>query len=66
VATQGVNRSLLVAFSRVYLNGQADYRPFLRSAYVEAVSADPFRLHLVRDLPPAVIDQLGAGDPSLE
>ncbi|TVQ10045.1 MAG: alpha/beta fold hydrolase [Leptolyngbya sp. DLM2.Bin27] len=65
-ATQGVIKSLVVAFSQVYLNEQDDYRPFLRSAYVEAVSAEPFRLHLVRDLPPAVLERLESGLPGLE
>ncbi|HSM81368.1 MAG TPA: alpha/beta hydrolase [Nodosilinea sp.] len=60
-ATRGVNKSLVVAFSQVYLAEQEDYRPFLRAAYVEAVSAEPFRLHLVRDLPAPVVEQLGAG-----
>ena len=66
IATQGVIRSLVVAFSQVYLNQQDDYRPFLRSAYVEAVSAEPFRLHLVRDLPPSVLERLGSGLLGLE
>jgi predicted dienelactone hydrolase len=66
ITTQGVIRSLLVAFSQVYLNQQDDYRPFLRSAYVEAVSAEPFRLHLVRDLPPSVLERLGSGLLGLE
>jgi predicted dienelactone hydrolase len=65
-ATRGVIKSLVVAFSQVYLNQQEDYRPFLRSAYVEAVSAEPFRLHLVRYLPPAVLERLEQGLPSLE
>ncbi|PZO38252.1 MAG: hypothetical protein DCF17_14935 [Shackletoniella antarctica] len=65
-ATRGVIKSLVVAFSQVYLNQQEDYRPFLRSAYVEAVSVEPFRLHLVRDLPPTVLERLEQGLPSLE
>jgi predicted dienelactone hydrolase len=65
-ATTGVNRSLVVAFSQVYLVEQEEYRPFLRSAYVEAVSAEPFRVHLVRDLPPLARDQLESGQLSLE
>ncbi|MFM7325046.1 MAG: alpha/beta hydrolase, partial [Nodosilinea sp.] len=65
-ATRGVIKSLVVAFSQVYLNEQEDYRPFLRSAYVEAVSAEPFRLHLVRDLPPSVLERLEPGLPGLE
>lgn len=64
-STQGVNKSLVVAFSRVYLSEQEDYRPFLSAAYVEAVSAEPFRLHLTRELPPLVVEQL-SGRPSLE
>jgi predicted dienelactone hydrolase len=65
-ATRGVIKSLVVAFSQVYLNEQEDYRPFLRSAYVEAVSAEPFRLHLVRGLPPSVLERLEPGLPGLE
>ncbi|PSN77232.1 dienelactone hydrolase, partial [filamentous cyanobacterium CCP4] len=61
-ATQGVNRSLVVAFGQVYLAQNEAYRPFLRSAYVETVSAAPFRLHLVRELPPPVVERL-AGLP---
>ncbi|WP_052049724.1 alpha/beta hydrolase [Leptolyngbya sp. KIOST-1] len=63
--TRGVNKSLVVAFSQVYLAGREDYRPFLQSHYVEAVSAEPFRLHRVRELPPPAIEQL-SGLPSLE
>lgn len=65
-STQGVNKSLVVAFSRVYLSEQEEYRPFLSAAYVEAVSAEPFRLHLARELPPPVLEQLGSGLPGLE
>ncbi|MBW4484746.1 MAG: alpha/beta hydrolase [Tildeniella torsiva UHER 1998/13D] len=57
-STQGVNKSLVVAFSRVYLSQQEEYRPFLSAAYVEAVSAEPFRLHLARELPPPVVERL--------
>lgn len=64
-STRGVNRSLVVAFSRVYLSEQEEYRPFLSSAYVGAVSAEPFRLHLVRELPPQAVEQL-SGLPGLE
>ncbi|WP_317037194.1 alpha/beta hydrolase [Nodosilinea sp. E11] len=65
-ATRGVNKSLVVAFSQVYLAEREDYRPFLTAAYVEAVSADPFRLHRVHDLPAAVVEQLESGLPGLE
>ncbi|MGG6238686.1 alpha/beta hydrolase [Nodosilinea sp. AN01ver1] len=64
-ATQGVNRSLVVAFAQVYLAQNEAYRPFLRSHYVEAVSTEPFRLHLVRELPPPVVERL-SGLPGLE
>ncbi|MFZ4675140.1 MAG: alpha/beta hydrolase [Nodosilinea sp.] len=64
--TLGVNRGLVVAFSQVYGAGREEYRPFLRAAYVEAVSADPFRLHLVRELPPQVVEVLEPGLPELE
>ncbi|MBE9108563.1 alpha/beta hydrolase [Nodosilinea sp. LEGE 07298] len=64
-ATRGVNKSLVVAFSQVYLAQQEAYRPFLRSHYIEAVSADPFRLHLVRELPAPVVERL-SGLPGLE
>ncbi len=65
-STMGVTRSLVVAFSRVYLAEQEEYRPFLRSAYVETVSAEPFRLHLVRTLPFPVAEQLESRELSLE
>ncbi|MFQ4138417.1 alpha/beta hydrolase [Nodosilinea sp. PGN35] len=64
--TQGVNRSLVVAFSQVYLGDREAYRPFLSAAYVEAVSAAPFRLHLARELPPQAIERLGPELPGLE
>ncbi|MFH7243350.1 MAG: alpha/beta hydrolase [Spirulina sp.] len=52
--TRGVNRSLIVAFTQVYGAGNQAYAPFLQASYVEAVSADPFRRHQVRTLPPTV------------
>lgn len=57
--TRRVNTSLMLAFSEVYLLGQSEFEPFLRSAFVEAVSVEPFRLHLVRELPPGVERVLG-------
>ncbi len=48
---QGVITNLLIAYGRVYLLDQEDYRPYLTSAYVEAVSKEPQKLHLVRSLP---------------
>ncbi|MGF1569745.1 MAG: alpha/beta hydrolase [Nodosilinea sp.] len=52
--SRGVNKSLVVAFSHVYLSGQQEYQPFLGAAYVETVSIEPFRFHLVRELPAPV------------
>lgn len=52
--TRGVNRSLIVAFTQVYAAGNQAYAPFLQASYVEAVSADPFRRHQARTLPPSV------------
>lgn len=50
--SQDLFESLLIAFSKVYLLDDAAYEPFLRAAYVETVSEDPFKKHLVRELPP--------------
>ncbi|NJL44938.1 MAG: hypothetical protein HC922_02705 [Leptolyngbyaceae cyanobacterium SM2_3_12] len=52
VITRGVNTALIVAFSEVYLLDHQEFEPFLRPAFVEAASVEPFRLHLVRELPP--------------
>ncbi len=52
---QGVITNLLIAHSRVYLLGQEDDRPYLTSAYVEAVSQEPQKLHLVRSLPEKLV-----------
>jgi predicted dienelactone hydrolase len=61
--TRGVNRSLIVAFTQVYAAGNQAYAPFLQASYVEAVSADPFRRHQVRTLPPSVEALLGSDHP---
>jgi predicted dienelactone hydrolase len=49
--TRGTSQALAVAFARVYLEGDTAYEPFLSSAYVEAVSEEPFKRYLVRELP---------------
>jgi hypothetical protein len=52
VALTRVNsKSLAIAFSQVYLKANNTYTPFLQSAYIEAVSDEPFQQHLVRELP---------------
>lgn len=58
--TRGVNGSLIIAFAQVYGAEQSAYAPFLTPAYVEAASADPFRVRLVNALPPEVTAQLEA------
>lgn len=52
--TRGVNKALVVAFTQVYAADRQEFAPFLQSSYVEAMSADPFRLHLVNTLPPGL------------
>ena len=58
VLTRAVNKSLIVAFTQVYGANRQEFAPFLTSAYVEAVSAQPFRLHLVQTIPPSIADKL--------
>lgn len=52
--TRGVNKALVVAFTQVYAADRQEFAPFLQASYVEAASADPFRLHLVKTLPPGL------------
>ncbi|WP_448561557.1 alpha/beta hydrolase family protein [Trichothermofontia sp.] len=49
---QGNILSLLMAFTQAYLNQKPEYRAYLRAGYIEAISRDPFRLLLIRSLPP--------------
>jgi predicted dienelactone hydrolase len=51
ILTRQINQGLVVAFSQVFLANQEAFRPYLTSAYIEAVSADPFRVNLVREIP---------------
>ncbi len=55
---RGIVRALSVAFVKVYLTGDLAYEPFLRSAYVEAVSQAPFNRYLVRELPASLQELL--------
>ncbi len=52
---RSINKALGVAFAKVYLSTDPAYEPFLRSAYVEAVSQVPFKRHLVRELPASLL-----------
>ncbi|MEM1243151.1 MAG: dienelactone hydrolase, partial [Cyanobacteria bacterium P01_H01_bin.26] len=46
--------TLLIAHGQVSLVGDETYNPYLTAAYVEAVSVEPTRLHLLRSLPPCL------------
>jgi predicted dienelactone hydrolase len=48
---KGVLKSLIVAYPQVYLVGQERYRPYLTSGYIETISQEPFKLHMVHELP---------------
>jgi hypothetical protein len=41
----------MATYPQVYLVGQERYRPYLTSGYIEIVSQEPFKLHMVRELP---------------
>ncbi len=43
-----MSRTLIIAHSKTHLLGDETYRPYLSAAYVEANSAKPTRVHLVR------------------
>ena len=49
--SRNLNKSLIVAFSQVYLKGMEEFEPYLTAAYAEATSEAPFDFHLVRELP---------------
>ncbi|MEO1347728.1 MAG: alpha/beta hydrolase [Cyanobacteria bacterium J06635_15] len=43
--------SLSIAHGNVYLRNDESYRPYLTAAYVETLSVDPTKLHLLRSFP---------------
>ena len=43
--------TLAIAHGRIHLLNDESYRPYLTSAYVEAVSIEPTKLHLLRSVP---------------
>ncbi|MEM9485797.1 MAG: dienelactone hydrolase, partial [Cyanobacteria bacterium P01_F01_bin.116] len=49
--------TLWIAHGKVSLLEEQAYSPYLTSAYVEAMSVDPTRLHLLRSLPPCLSSQ---------
>jgi len=48
---RGTSQGLTIAFAKVYLEGDVSYEPFLSAAFIEAVSEEPFKRYLVRELP---------------
>jgi predicted dienelactone hydrolase len=59
ILTRQINKGLIVAFSQVFLADREEFRPYLTSAYVEAISQDPFRFNLVRKLPETSTNEWG-------
>ncbi|MEM1242299.1 MAG: dienelactone hydrolase, partial [Cyanobacteria bacterium P01_H01_bin.26] len=51
--------TLLIAHGQVSLVGDETYSPYLTAAYVEAVSVEPTRLHLLRSLPLCLLRHSG-------
>ncbi|MEM9482910.1 MAG: alpha/beta hydrolase [Cyanobacteria bacterium P01_F01_bin.116] len=49
--------TLWIAHGKFFLLGDNTYSPYLTSAYVETVSVEPTRLHLLRTLPPCLSGQ---------
>ncbi|MEM9216507.1 MAG: alpha/beta hydrolase [Cyanobacteria bacterium P01_F01_bin.150] len=49
--------TLLIAHGKFFLLEDTTYSPYLTSSYVEAVSVDPTKLHLLRTLPPCLSSQ---------
>ena len=49
--------TLWIAHGKVFLLEEQTYSPYLTSAYVETVSVDPTRLHLLRSLPTCLSSQ---------
>jgi predicted dienelactone hydrolase len=47
---RNLNKALIVAFSKVYLEGRSEYEPFLTAAYVEETSQPPFNFRLLREV----------------
>ena len=48
--------TLAIAHGQLYLLGNEAYRPYLTSAYVETVSVEPTRLHLLRSFSELFVD----------
>lgn len=63
VLTREINKSLIVAFSQVYVADRPEFTPFLSPTYVDAVSQPPFRLYLIRSLPSETLSWLEPAQP---
>lgn len=54
VSNQQLQKNLhavALAAAEVYLRDRADYRPYLTAGYIDAISQEPLKLRLVRELP---------------
>ncbi|MGK7912298.1 MAG: alpha/beta hydrolase [Synechococcus sp.] len=56
---EGVNLSVIIAFTQVHVAGDSTFEPYLAAPYIEAVSEDPFNFNVVRELPERAIRVLG-------
>jgi predicted dienelactone hydrolase len=48
-------KALNLAFFRVYLTNDSNYRPFLSASYAQAISEDPYNLILLRSIEPKLL-----------
>ena len=55
---EGVNKSIILGFIKVYVAGDSEYEPLLTAPHIEAVSEDPFNFNVVRELPESAIEVL--------
>ncbi len=48
-------KAILVGFAQVYVAEDNNFQPFISSAYLEAISQDPFSFNMVQDLSPNLL-----------
>lgn len=51
-------KALNLAFFRVYLTNDSDYRPFLSASYAQAISEDPYNLILLRSIEQSLLPKM--------
>jgi predicted dienelactone hydrolase len=49
-------RSVGIAFMQVYVAGQSEYRPYLKSSYVDSLSVPPFNFSLIQSFPAEIVN----------